>query len=120
LARIKTVNIVNLTRDKLLLEDAMVADTMFARMKGLIGRSGLESGQGMVLKPANSVHTFGMKFAIDVAFIDRRGRVLRLLKEMVPGRLGPIVLGSVCVVEAAAGEFAKAGLKEGDLLSFGA
>jgi uncharacterized membrane protein (UPF0127 family) len=110
------VKVTNLSRGTVVLDRAEVAGTIFSRMKGLLGRSRLSSGEGLLLKPANSIHTIGMKFAIDIAFVDRRGIVRRIIEAMPPGRLSPLVYGSAYVIEAAAGEFKKSGTVAGDRL----
>ena len=110
------VKITNLSRGTVVLDRAVVAATIFTRMKGLLGRASLSPGEGLLLKPANSIHTIGMKFAIDIAFVDRRGIVRRIIEAMPPGRLSPLIFGSACVIEAAAGEFKKSGTVAGDRL----
>src|SRR5215207_4523882 len=63
-----------------------VADTRRTRMKGLLGRRSLEPGEGLLLQPAGSVHTAFMRFAIDVVFLDRDLRVLRVAASVRPWR----------------------------------
>lgn len=110
------VRITNETRGGVVLERVVVAKSMCARMKGLLGRKSLPPGEGLLLRPANSVHTLGMKFAIDVAFVDRRGVVRRIVEAMPPGRPGAFVFRSAYVIEAAAGEFKRSGTAAGDRL----
>ena len=55
------------------------------RRKGLLGRDGLEEGTGLVIAPSNSVHTFFMRFPIDIVFLHRSGRVLKI-RHRVPAR----------------------------------
>jgi uncharacterized protein len=74
-----------------------------ARQRGLLGRDGLTGA--LWLQPCRQVHTFGMRFAIDVAYVDRRGRVLAVHR-MPPGRLARPHLAARAVVEAEAGAFA--------------
>ena len=88
-----------------------VATTRRARRRGLLGRDGIDGA--LLLRPARSVHTFGMRFAIDVAHLDRRGRVVRTTT-MPPNRIGAIVPGARSVLEAEAGSFARWGLATGD------
>lgn len=85
-----------------------------ARRKGLLERDGLDGA--ILLTPAASVHTIGMRFAIDVAFLDRELRVLRVLT-MVPGRLGLPRLRARHVVETEAGRCAAWGLARGSQLA---
>ena len=89
---------------------AEVAATAAARRRGLLGRTSVEGG--LVLDPAASVHTFGMRFAIDVAACDRRGRV-RFTGTLPPGRVTRPRLRARMVVEADAGAFARWGLQVG-------
>lgn len=64
-----------------------VADGPLTRMRGLLGRSQLGAGEGLLLKPASSVHTFFMRFPIDVVFIDREGHVTRVIRALRPWRV---------------------------------
>src|SRR5437764_13073879 len=68
-------------------EHCLLAETAFARLRGLLGRSGLSSGEGMLLRPASSIHTAFMRFAIDAVFLDRGDRVLTVAAELPPWRL---------------------------------
>jgi uncharacterized protein len=64
-----------------------VADGPLTRMRGLLGRSQLGDGEGLLLRPANSVHTFFMRFPIDVVFIDSEGHVTRVVRALRPWRV---------------------------------
>jgi uncharacterized membrane protein (UPF0127 family) len=68
-------------------ERCHVADSPWPRMRGLLGRRGLESGEGLLLKPAGSVHTFFMRFPIDVVFLSREGDVLKVARALPAWRL---------------------------------
>jgi len=68
-------------------ERCLVADSPWPRMRGLLGRRGLESGEGVLLKPAGSVHTFFMRFPIDVVFLSREGDVLKVARALPAWRL---------------------------------
>lgn len=81
-----------------------VADTWRARMRGLLGRDGLDGA--LLLRPASSVHTLFMRFAIDVAHLDAELTVLRTAT-MRPNRLGRPVWGARAVLEAEAGTFGR-------------
>ncbi|MFI5616545.1 DUF192 domain-containing protein [Streptomyces sp. NPDC051567] len=87
-----------------------VAASYRARTRGLLGRDGI--GGALLLTPAGSVHTFGMRFAIDVAYLDRNLVVLAVVT-MAPGRLGRPRLRSRHVLEAGAGTMAGWGLRRG-------
>jgi hypothetical protein len=90
-----------------------VADTLGARMRGLLGRDGIEGA--LLLRPAKSVHTLGMRFPIDVAFCDRDLRVIATVC-MRPHRVGVPRLRARCVIEARQGAFDRWRLRPGDQL----
>jgi uncharacterized membrane protein (UPF0127 family) len=90
-----------------------VADSFSSRLKGLLGRDGLEGA--LFIKPATSVHTLGMKFAIDVAFCDRDLTVVDTVT-MKPNRLGRPRPKARSIIEAEAGAFERWHLKPGDQL----
>lgn len=81
-------------------------------MVGLLGRRELPVDEGLWLAPAWSIHTWGMRFPIDVVFVDRDERVLRIVEAMVPWRLVSR-RGAHAVVELAAGRARALGLREG-------
>jgi uncharacterized membrane protein (UPF0127 family) len=80
------------------------------RRRGLLGRDGLEGA--LWLEPCRQVHTFRMRFAIDVAHLDRRGRVLAV-RSMPPGRMGPLLLRTRSILEAESGSFERWGVAPG-------
>jgi uncharacterized membrane protein (UPF0127 family) len=93
-------------------ERCLVAENPLARMRALLGRRGLESGEGLLLRPAPSVHTFFMRFAIDVVFLTRDGEVLKVVHRLKPwGMAGE--RGAKAVVELAAGEADRRGIHTG-------
>ncbi|MFB7588129.1 DUF192 domain-containing protein [Streptomyces sp. NPDC056169] len=87
-----------------------VAASYRARRRGLLGRDGIAGA--LLITPTNSVHTFGMRFAIDVAYLDRSLRVLSVVT-MRPGRLGMVRPRGRHVLEAEAGAMAGWGLRPG-------
>ncbi|CAM5681803.1 hypothetical protein STENM223S_02166 [Streptomyces tendae] len=87
-----------------------IAASYRARSKGLLGRNSVEGA--MLLTPANSVHTFRMRMAIDVAYLDRRLRVVAV-RTMRPGRLGMPRLRARHVLEAEAGAMGEWGVRVG-------
>ena len=102
-----------LLRDEEVLATLEVADGFSARVKGLLGREGIDGV--LLLKPARSVHTLGMRFAIDVAYCDDEMRVLRTVT-MPRHRIGRPCVKAHCVLEAEAGAFAHWELRPGDQL----
>lgn len=90
-----------------------LAETVGARMRGLLGRDGIDGA--LLLRPANNVHTVGLRFPIDVAYVDPDLQVLHTAT-MVPHRLALPVWGARSVLEAEAGAFSRWGLREGSRL----
>jgi len=97
-------------------ERCVLADTALTRMKGLLGRSDLPSGEGIWLKPASSVHMAFMRFAIDAVFLDRDDRVVKIAADLRPWRMAGS-RGAKSVIELPAGEAQRRGLKAGDRLT---
>ncbi len=94
-----------------------IADTPLPRMRGLLGRSALAVDEGILLRPAPSVHTFFMRFPIDVVFVDRELQVIRVDADVKPWRV-TACRGAHAVLELAAGEAARRQIREGELLRF--
>ena len=87
-------------------------------MRGLLGRRELPSGEGILLKPASSVHMAFMRFAIDAVFLDRDLRVVKIAAHLRPWRVAG-ARGANSTLEIAAGEAARRGLSVGDRLVAG-
>jgi hypothetical protein len=99
-------------------ERCVLADTALARMRGLLGRRQLPSGEGILLRPASSVHMAFMRFAIDAVFLDRELHVLKISSNLRPWRAAGS-RGAKSVLEIAAGEAERRGLSVGDRLVAG-
>ena len=93
-------------------ERCLLAETAFARLRGLLGRSGLSSGEGMLLRPASSIHTAFMRFSIDAVFLDSADRVVKVASDLRPWRMAAC-RGARTVLELPAGEAARRGLRPG-------
>jgi uncharacterized protein len=96
-------------------ERCVVAAKMGARMRGLLGRSTLEPGEGLLIRRSGSIHTFFMRFAIDAVFLDRDLRVLKIVPDIKPWRTAAS-RGAKSVLELHAGEAARAGIVTGSRL----
>jgi uncharacterized membrane protein (UPF0127 family) len=105
----------NRSRGGTVAEQTIVASRPWTRLRGLLFRAPLGPKEGLLILPCQGVHTFGMRYPIDVVYVDRQGVVCRVLRGLQPGRLGPFVLRSHFVLELSAGA---ATASEGDLLSF--
>jgi uncharacterized membrane protein (UPF0127 family) len=100
-------------------EQVDVADGIFTRARGLLGRKSLAPGTGITLRPGWSIHTWFMRFPIDVVFIDEELTVTRIAAELGAFRLASSK-GAREVVELAAGECAARGLSVGDRVNWAA
>ena len=99
-----------------LAEHAQVARTSWQRMVGLLAHRELPAEEAMVFPGCSSIHTVGMRFPIDVIFVDREWRVVALREGLVPGRLVPPVRRAWGVVEASCGTLKRLDLQVGDRL----
>ena len=109
--------IVNLTRGNIACEQAVMADRPLRRMRGLLGRRELPAGDGIFLRPAPSIHTAFMRFPIDVVFVDRDLRVVKVVEEMPAWRMASSRQAR-SALELAAGEVGCRGIAVGDRLAF--
>jgi uncharacterized membrane protein (UPF0127 family) len=107
----------NLTRQAVLADCVEVADHGATRRKGLLGRSGLPAGEGLWIVPCESVHTFGMKFPIDLVYLDRNKKVKKVRSAVPPWRLSAC-LSAHSVLELASGTIHTTQTRPGDRLEF--
>ena len=98
--------------DGVVCERCRVADRALPRMRGLLGRRGLENGEGLLLKPSPSIMTFFMRFPIDAVFLDREQRVVKVAAGLPPWRTAAAGRARA-VLELAAGEAERVGLAPG-------
>jgi uncharacterized membrane protein (UPF0127 family) len=98
--------------DRVVCERCKVADGPVSRLKGLLGKKELPSGEGLLLRPANMVHTWFMRFAIDVVFVDSDLRVVGVTHDAGPWRLTGR-RGARSVIELPAGECKRRGIEAG-------
>ena len=112
----KTVSINNMTKVTQVGGRIAVADTSLSRLIGLVGRRRLDAGCGLLIKPSSGVHTFGMRFAIDVVALNKDMQVVKLWRHLQPFKITSVSLKTHCVLELAAGEINKLKVEIGDLL----
>ncbi|MFH0762554.1 MAG: DUF192 domain-containing protein [Candidatus Omnitrophota bacterium] len=108
----------NKTKNKALAEDAVMASSLFSRMKGLLGRKEFKKGQALILAPCNSIHTLFMRFPIDIVFLDKNKRILRIIPSLQPFRLSGIYFNAAYAVELPAGTAEDRSSSLGDVLAF--
>jgi uncharacterized membrane protein (UPF0127 family) len=93
----------NIRNSKQLAVNVTVADNLFTRMKGLLGKSEMMSGEALWIKPCMSVHTFGMKFPIDIIFLDKKNKVVSFINNIKPNRMTRLYFGAASALELPAG-----------------
>ncbi|MDR0966124.1 MAG: DUF192 domain-containing protein [Myxococcales bacterium] len=106
----------NQTRSTVLGDKIQVAETMWARTKGLLGRASLGEGEGLLIAPCNAIHMFFMRFAIDVAFLDDADHVVRAVHAIRPWRATRFYPKATAALELPAGTLARCLTQEGDAL----
>jgi hypothetical protein len=111
------LRILNVTRHTLIAGCVEVADRGRKRRKGLLDREGLAAGEGMWIVPCESVHTFGMRFPIDLVYLDRKLHVKKVRSNVIPWRLSAC-LSAHSVVELVSGTIHKTQTRAGDQLEF--
>ena len=89
--------------DEVLFDDVKLADDFRTRLVGLLRTRSLNPQQGLLLEKCRQVHTFGMKFDIDVIFLSREGEILELEKNMRPGKISRYVKAAFWVLELESG-----------------
>ncbi len=107
----------NVTRGKILASAAGVANTSETRRIGLLKHTSLPPGEGLWIVPTEAVHCFGMKFDIDVLFLDKGKKILKLRENMKPRRIA-ICWRAKSVLELPAGTISATGTLVGDQLEF--
>jgi hypothetical protein len=112
------VRVVNRTRGIVLGEKVRTAQTFLSRLVGLLGTDAIAEGEGLWVAPCRSVHTVGMRYPIDVAFLDARGVVVGILEGLPPNRIGRVFRGARGALELRSGVLAATGTGPGDLLVF--
>ena len=111
------LRVANQTKGRVLADRADIADTSAKRRTGLLKHSSLEPGEGLWIAPCEGVHTFGMKFPIDVVFLSRKKQVLKTRPAMVKRRIA-FSLRAYSVLELPAGTLVETGTVAGDQLEF--
>jgi uncharacterized membrane protein (UPF0127 family) len=112
------VRVVNRTRGILLGDKVRTASTLLARFVGLLGTAAIAEGEGLWIVPCRSVHTLGMRYPIDVAFLDARGVVVGILEGLPPNRVGRVFREARGALELRSGILAATGTVPGDRLEF--
>ena len=110
------MQIFNKTKNTILAKRAVIADTFLERMIGLLNRKSLALDEALIITACQSIHTFFMRFSIDVIFIDKAQRVVGIIEGIKPFRLSPVFWKACWAVEVHSGTIASSKTSVGDLL----
>jgi uncharacterized membrane protein (UPF0127 family) len=114
------VKVTNTTRSTIVAERVRVARSLLARARGLMLEDRLEHGSGMLIDPCGSIHMFFMRFPLDVLYVDRSDRVVRVQRGIKPWRVGPLhTSGARYVIELPVGTIETSRTEIGDQLLVG-
>ena len=105
----------NVRHQRIVARTLLTAFDSKSRRKGLLGRDSLPEGCALIIAPSQAIHTFSMRFAIDVAFVSRSGKVLRVRRDMPPWRIAAAWRG-FAVVELPSGALERSDTRPGDVL----
>ncbi len=111
------MKVINLKNNAVLADKAKIADNFFKRLIGLLNRNGLQEGEGLILRPSNSIHTCFMRFTIDALFLDKNNQVIAVLSALKPFRLSPIYFNALLTIELPSGVIEKSLTKTGDTIT---
>jgi hypothetical protein len=112
------MEIINKTRDTIIARQAVKADTLLRRMIGLLGRREFSQGEALIIKPCNSVHTLFMRFPIDIVFLDRQNKVIKLIPYLKPWRLSSLHISARLCIELPVGTIHSHPISLGDIFIF--
>lgn len=105
----------NTRNDKVVARMLLTAFDSTSRRRGLLKHESFEEGSALIIAPSNAIHTFWMRFAIDVAFVTQEGRVVKVCSSVVPWRIAA-AWGGYAVIELPAGALSVSDTRRGDLL----
>jgi uncharacterized membrane protein (UPF0127 family) len=116
----RLLRVVNAKRDRELGTRIGLADGWLARLRGMLARPAPRSGEGLLLTPCSSVHMYGMRFPLDVAFLDGRGAVVAMYPSLEPGSRTRWHRNAAHALELSAGALVESGTSIGDVLIWSA
>lgn len=113
----RSMKIINITKNIILAENAAVANTLISRIIGLLGRRELKKGEALILLPCYQIHTFFMRFPIDILFVNKKDKVIAAICNLKPWRITPLYFTASFAAELPAGTIKTTSIQIGDILS---
>lgn len=118
LTNLKVFSVKNADKGTTVAKNAKLASSLVSRFNGLMLKKGVDDGGGLLLTPSGSIHSFFMRFRFDALFLDREGRVTKVVPAMKPWRVAFGGKGAKDVLELPAGVAERTGTTAGDRLAF--
>lgn len=109
------MRVINVTKQQVLGDRIRVADSFFSRLVGLLTTPTLPAGAGLLIKPCSSVHMLGMRYPLDVLFVDNAHVIVKVVAGLKPGRMA-WGRGASYAIELPAGTVVATGTEAGDKL----
>lgn len=110
------MKIINRNSSGILAQKVDIANTFMTRLKGLMFKKNLEENTGMLIYPCNMIHTFFMRFPLDVLFLSKEYKVIHIIENMIPGKTSSFVRKGKYVLELPIGTIKRTNTKKGDHL----
>ena len=114
----RLLRVVNTRQNRELGTKIGLANGWLARLRGMLARPAPDAGEGLLLTPCRSVHMYGMRFPLDVAFLDREGAVLAIYPSLAPGSRSGWHRKAAHALELSAGALEESGTTIGDVLAW--
>ena len=111
--------LINRTKNQIVTDQLMIAESLFSRMKGLLGRKSLEPHEMLWINPCNSIHTFFMSFSIDCVFLNKEMKVCAIKHDVSPWRIILPIFAARSVIELPGGQAKALDFTLGDQLYVG-
>jgi uncharacterized membrane protein (UPF0127 family) len=108
------VKATNLRNGMVLATNVVFANSLLKRMKGLLGKKNMQAGEALLIKPCMSIHTVGMRFPIDVAFLNTKNKVTAIVNNLKPQRITRLYFKAISVLELPAGTLNTTDTRIGD------
>jgi uncharacterized membrane protein (UPF0127 family) len=102
-------------QNKILSKNILLAETFLSRLIGLMFKDKLVDADGLLIDPCRSIHTFFMKYSLDIVFLSEENKVIKIIRHMKPWRLSWIYFRAIKTLELPAGQL-PSDVKEGDFL----
>ena len=112
----KLYKAINLATGEVIADRVRIAQDFKSRSIGLLDRHSVNENEALLIKPCSSIHTFFMKFPIDVLFLSKEGKIVKIAHSLKPWRLSGCLLGCFMVLELQPGKLAKTTIKIGNLI----